>query len=110
MEEVPQPPTSDDEWFALELVGSDSLFLDVNSKLGSILVGEKSSEASQVIIDKTRTVYWALYPAEARQVPITSRRGDGGFWSHGIFPFTTSENASRPSGWPLTPEAIRCAV
>ena len=57
MEEVPQPPTSDDEWFALELVGSDSLFLDVNSKLGSILVGEKSSEASQVIIDKTRTVY-----------------------------------------------------
>ena len=64
MGEVPKPPTSDDEWFALELVGSDCLFLDIDTKSGSIIVDNKSSEASQVIV-VSQTNYCALRTAEA---------------------------------------------
>lgn len=44
------PPVSGDEWFELELVGSDRLFLDIDPKSGSLVVNKKCSEASQVCI------------------------------------------------------------
>ena len=43
----PTPP-SGDEWFELELVGSDRLFLDVDPKTGTLMVKKKGNEASQV--------------------------------------------------------------